>query len=41
MVVSGGVESTIQERLAGVGSTLPAGSVALTWKVCGPSGTGL
>src|SRR5205809_830149 len=29
--------STVQVRLAGVASTLPAGSVAWTWKVCGPS----
>jgi hypothetical protein len=43
MVVSGGVESgvgavfIVQVRVAGVGSTLPAASVALTWKVCDPS----
>jgi hypothetical protein len=34
--VSGGVVSTVQVKLAGVGSTLPAASVAVTWKVCDP-----
>ena len=29
--------STVKVRLAGVGSVLPAGSVARTSKVCGPS----
>jgi len=37
MVVSGGVVSTVQVWLAGVGSVLPAGSVARTWKVWLPS----
>ncbi len=32
MVVSGGAVSTVQKKLAGEGSTLPAGSVARTWK---------
>ena len=42
MVVSGGVVSgggavlTVQVRVAGVASTLPAASVALTEKVCEP-----
>ena len=38
--VSGGVLSTVDTvklRLAGVGSTLPARSMARTSKVCGPS----
>ena len=34
MVVLGGVVSTTQERVAGVGSTLPAASMALTPNVC-------
>ena len=34
MVVLGDVVSTAQERVAGVGSTLPAGSIALTSNVC-------
>ena len=37
IVVSGGVVSTVQVRLAGVGSVLPAGSVARTVNVCEPS----
>ena len=43
MVVFGGVVSgggtvlTVQERVAGVPSTLPAASVALTENVCWPS----
>jgi len=37
MVVSGGVASTVNDRLAGVGSVLFALSVALTSNVCGPS----
>lgn len=35
MDVSGGV-TTVQLWLAGVASTLPAASVARTWKVCVP-----
>ena len=34
---AGSVVSTVQVALAGVGSTLPAGSIALTWNVCEPS----
>ena len=37
--VSGGVESTVQLNEAGVGSVLPAASVAFTWKLCDPSAT--
>ena len=37
IVVSGGVVSTVNDRLAGVGSVLPAASVARTSKVCAPS----
>ena len=37
MVVSGGVVSTVQVKLAGVGSALPAASVARTWKLWLPS----
>ena len=37
IVVSGGVVSTVKVRVAGVGSVLPAASVALTSKVWGPS----
>jgi hypothetical protein len=37
IVVSGPVASTTQVKLAGVGSTLPAASIARTWKVCAPS----
>jgi hypothetical protein len=33
IVVSGAVVSIVHVRLAGLGSTLPAASVALTWKV--------
>ena len=33
MVVSGGVMSTTHASIAGVGSVLPAASVAPTWKV--------
>ena len=35
IVVSGGT-TTVQLWLAGVASTLPAVSVACTWKVCAP-----
>jgi hypothetical protein len=35
--VSGGEMSTVQVKLAGVGSVLPAGSVARTWKLWLPS----
>jgi hypothetical protein len=38
---AGGVTSTVQVRTAGVGSVLPAGSVALTSKVCPPSARAL
>jgi len=34
---AGAVVSIVHVRLAGVGSTLPAASVALTRKLCGPS----
>jgi hypothetical protein len=34
--VSGGVVSIVQVKLAGIGSALPAASVAVTWKVCDP-----
>ena len=37
IVVFGAVRSTVQVKLADVGSVLPAGSVARTWKVCAPS----
>jgi hypothetical protein len=37
IVVSGGPVSTIQVNVAGVGSALPAASVAFTENVCGPS----
>jgi hypothetical protein len=37
MVVSGGVASTVQVRLAGLASTFPAASTARTLKVCEPS----
>jgi hypothetical protein len=37
IVVSGAVVSTVQLRLAPVDSWFPAGSVALTVKVCEPS----
>ena len=37
IVVSGAVVSTVNDRLAGVGSMLPAGSIARTSKVCAPS----
>jgi len=37
IVVSGAVRSTIQVYEAGVGSTLPTASVALTWNVCAPA----
>jgi hypothetical protein len=37
MVVLGGVVSMAQECVAGVGSTLPAESIALTPNVCEPS----
>src|SRR5438093_1098564 len=35
--VSGGVRSMLQLKLAGLGSTLPAASLARTSKVCGPA----
>jgi hypothetical protein len=38
IVVWGSVVSTVQVRLAPVGSWFPAGSVALTVNVCEPSG---
>ena len=37
IVVSGGVRSTTQERLAAVASTFPAGSMACTWNVWLPA----
>src|SRR5262245_51504129 len=37
IVVSGATVSTVQLKLAGVGSVLPTESVAATVKVCGPS----
>ena len=37
IVVFGAAVSTVQVKLAGVGSVLPAASVARTWKVCEPS----
>jgi hypothetical protein len=37
IVVSGGVVSTVNERLAGDGSGFAAASIARTAKVCGPS----
>jgi hypothetical protein len=37
IVVSGAVKSIVHVKLAGVGSTLPAGSVARTWKVWLPA----
>ena len=37
MVVSGGVVSTVHEYVAGVGSVLPAASLARTWKLWLPS----
>ena len=37
MVVCGATVSTVQEKVAGVGSTLPAASVARTWNVWLPS----
>lgn len=40
IVVSGGVASTVNVRVAGVGSGLPAGSVATTEKVWAPSDNG-
>ncbi len=36
MVVSGATVSTLNDRPAGVASTLPAASRARTWKVCAP-----
>jgi hypothetical protein len=35
--VSGGVASIVHAYESGDASTLPAGSIARTWKVCGPS----
>jgi hypothetical protein len=40
IVVSGPVVSTAKLRLAGVGSTFPATSIARTWKLCAPSVSG-
>jgi hypothetical protein len=37
IVVSGAVVSTVNVKLAGVGSSLLAGSTAMTSKVCSPS----
>jgi hypothetical protein len=37
IVVSGGVRSIVQVRVAGLPSVFPAASVALTWKVWLPS----
>jgi hypothetical protein len=37
IVVSGAAVSTVKELVAGVGSVLPAASVALTSKLWGPS----
>jgi hypothetical protein len=37
IVVTGGVVSIVQVYEAGLGSVFAAESVALTWKVCGPS----
>src|SRR5262245_12168542 len=37
MAVSGSAVSTVMLRVAGVWSVLPAGSVARTWKLWGPS----
>ncbi len=37
IVVSGAVVSMVQVKLAGVASTLPAGSMARTWKVWLPA----
>jgi hypothetical protein len=33
---AGATVSTVQERLAGLGSVFPAESVARTWKLCAP-----
>ena len=41
IVVSGGVVSIVQVCSAGVASSLPEPSIALTRKVCSPSGTPL
>ena len=40
IVVCGATVSTVNERTAGLGSVLPAASVARTSKVCGPSASG-
>ncbi len=32
-----GAASTVHAKVAGVGSTLPARSIASTWKPCGPA----
>jgi adenine deaminase len=37
IVVSGATRSIVQLCVAGVASVFPAGSVALTWKLCAPS----
>ena len=37
MPAAGGTVSIVHDQPAGDGSTLPATSVARTWKVCGPS----
>ena len=39
--VGGALSLTVKLRVAGVGSVLPAGSVAATEKLCGPSGAPL
>jgi hypothetical protein len=41
IVTSGGVVSTVRVRVAGVGSELPAASVAKTVRVCEPSDRGV
>jgi uncharacterized membrane-anchored protein len=41
IVVSGAVVSMVQVKLAGVGSVLPAASVAWTWKVWLPTASAL
>ena len=41
MVVSGAVVSIVQVKLAGVASTLPAVSIARTWKVWLPAASAL
>ena len=41
IVVCGGVASTVNDALAGVGSTSPAALIARTWKVWAPSASEL